>query len=176
MRESLAGLAWIERRVGDESQWLVLWNERWQQYALVGGHLEADESLRECVLREVEEELRLTRGQDFQVSEQALVQLDYEAFSESVQEQTRYRHVVFSLTLTTDAQDRIESQPGVRWVTDGEIERRATTDGLPIAEQVERAWREIQKLSLSAQPLMRRPLDEFDFFVSYAIDEQSYGA
>ena len=44
MRESLAGLAWIERRVEGQSQWLVRWNGNWRRYALVGGHVEKDES------------------------------------------------------------------------------------------------------------------------------------
>ena len=58
MRQSLAALAIVEQP-GDPPRWLVQWNERWQAYSLVGGHKRDDESFRDCLRREVAEELGL---------------------------------------------------------------------------------------------------------------------
>lgn len=144
MRQSNAGLAWVERRGDGSSKWLVLWNDKWQRYSLVGGHVAPGESFRQSVRREIEEELGLQPDQDFQVGERPLARLDYEAFSESAREQTRYRIEVFPVALTEASLRRIESQPGVRWVTAQEIERGTTSDGRPIADQISRVWNEIQ--------------------------------
>ena len=60
LRQSEGGIAVI-RRAGrsGRAEWLAQWNERWAAFFLIGGHRETGESFRDCVTREVAEELEL---------------------------------------------------------------------------------------------------------------------
>jgi len=53
MRTSTAAIAAIQQH----DAWLVQWNENWNAYSLIGGHLETGESFRECCEREIMEAL-----------------------------------------------------------------------------------------------------------------------
>ena len=57
MRKSVSSIAIIESPEDACSAWLTQWNENWERLSLIGGHREDGESSRECLVREVREEL-----------------------------------------------------------------------------------------------------------------------
>jgi 8-oxo-dGTP pyrophosphatase MutT (NUDIX family) len=161
MRYSTAALALIEEP-GNPARCLVQWNDGWQAYSLVGGHQRLGESFRECVHREVAEELRLAEGTDFRVGLYPLARAAYRAFSRRAQEETEYRLELFAVELLGEAITRVSADPANRWVARREVAARRADDGRPISDQV------------------RRLLDaaddaDFDLFVSYARADNTAG-
>ena len=67
IRLSEGGIALFQRAVRGKRQWLAQWNENWQAFFFVGGHRQESETFRQCVIREIEEELDLA-GSDFTVA------------------------------------------------------------------------------------------------------------
>ncbi|MFO7906039.1 MAG: NUDIX domain-containing protein [Pirellulaceae bacterium] len=123
--------------------WLAQWNRKWNVYALIGGHKRAHESFREWIIREIEEELSLRCGIDFEVADEPAARLEYTAFSKSAQEETGYTMELFDVRLTDSAGGRIDAKPNNRWLTEQEIQSQRTTDGKPVSETVELILRKL---------------------------------
>ena len=60
LRRSEGGIALIQRTLAGKREWLAQWNENWKAFFFIGGHQQGNETFRECVTREIEEELGLT--------------------------------------------------------------------------------------------------------------------
>jgi len=131
-RSSEGGLAMIRRTVDGHTQWLAQWNEGWQALFLVGGHREGDESFRDCVVREVQEELDL-KPDDFSVAADPAHRLTYQAFSQSASCQTTYLHELFAVTIKRTALSRVEHQPENVWLSEGEIRNLEAHDARQIS-------------------------------------------
>ena len=122
MRQSIAAFAVITREDQGRTLYLSQWNLHWRALSLVGGHKLPEESFRECVIREIGEELGLVLGDDYEISEQPPLRLEFEAFSDSAWELTAYVLEVFQVALTADsAFARIAANPDNRWVSEAEI-------------------------------------------------------
>jgi 8-oxo-dGTP pyrophosphatase MutT (NUDIX family) len=134
MRESIASIAVIRRECQHQTLWLAQWSRSWQGFHFVGGHKHPDESFRECVIREVCEELQITAGVDFLVAEQPRARLDYTAWSKHAGQETHYVMQLFDVTLTDSARQKVEADPQNRWVTTDEIRQQRCSDGQPISE------------------------------------------
>ena len=156
MRQSLAALAIVEQP-GDPPRWLVQWNERWQAYSLVGGHKRDDESFRDCLRREVAEELGLQDELQFRVGLHPVAGLQYRAFSASTQEETDYTHEAFLVELLADEHASVTRNPSNRWITRQEIASGRTDDGIPISDQVRRISEVVE---LEIRRLRLRPAGE----------------
>jgi 8-oxo-dGTP pyrophosphatase MutT (NUDIX family) len=102
MRKSLASIALIQRSQHGRRQWLAQWNEHWQRYSFVGGHKRPDESFRDCMIREIAEELLLGEGRDFLVADRPLARLEYIAWSQSAGQETRYSIELLEVQLQGD--------------------------------------------------------------------------
>ena len=140
MRISTAALALIRRTTPDGvPQWLTLWNENWRALSLVGGHRHADESFRDCCVREVTEELELVPDLDFRVAPAPEDHLEYVAESGSAGVPTAYTMELFPVELLTDtARKRVEADPDCCWLTEGEIRAQRSHDGRAVSATVER--------------------------------------
>ena len=139
MRQSVAALALIRSRKEGHTLWLARWNRHWQSYSFVGGHEHPEESFRECVVREVGEELGLSEGTGFAVASQPQAHLEYTAWSESAQAETAYVIEIFDVELLgTAARDAVDADPQNRWVTEAEIRSQRSADGEPISATMER--------------------------------------
>ena len=62
MRQSIAAFAVIRRDERGQTLWLAQWNPKWGAYHFVGGHKRPEETFRECLVREIGEELHLCEG------------------------------------------------------------------------------------------------------------------
>lgn len=141
MRESLAAVALIRRRSGDQAHYLAQWNEGWQRYSLVGGHKRDDETFRDCLVREVQEELGLNEGAHYHVGNKPLARLQFEAWSERAREQTSYAFEVFGLEFVAPESEvlrLINLNSANRWLSRREIDAQETFEGKPISETVSR--------------------------------------
>jgi len=139
LRVSLGGMALITNQADGQDRWLVRWNRKWECYAFVGGHKHDDESFRECVIREITEELELACEQDFRVSEEPLSHLEFTDWSASAQTETAYTHELFAVALTGDeARLRLEQDERVRWITEDEIHSHFCADGKAVSATVVR--------------------------------------
>jgi 8-oxo-dGTP pyrophosphatase MutT (NUDIX family) len=144
LRTSEGGLAAIVRKVADRREWLVIWNGRWGAFFLVGGHRLPHETFRECVVREVGEELAGPFGMaasEYMVATTPTHQHRFRAVSGSTNQWTDYTLEVFAVTLTPAALGRLADPPAgaprIAWVTDAEIHALETSGGQPISPTVE---------------------------------------
>ena len=94
MRKSIGAMALIEKSHYGEVLWLTQWNGHWNRYNLIAGHCEKDEAFRDCIKRELEEELGITQNQ-FRVVDKPLERLKYTGYSESHGEDTEYTLEVY---------------------------------------------------------------------------------
>lgn len=135
MRQSLAAFALIRRENASGALWLAQWNGNWNRFNFVGGHKRSHESFRECVIREVAEELEIVAGPDCVVSEHPLAHLEYVAWSRSANEETAYSVELFDVRLVNgEAAHRVDAQPANRWLTESEIAAQKSSDGLEVSE------------------------------------------
>jgi 8-oxo-dGTP pyrophosphatase MutT (NUDIX family) len=120
LRKSEAGLALITRTVAGKTEFLCQFHEKTRGYFLVGGHREDGESFRDCVIREVGEELNLTSN-DFHVASQPRSALTYMARSRSTGIDTEYFFELFDVQIGDRSLTKIESEPNNRWLSAEEI-------------------------------------------------------
>jgi 8-oxo-dGTP pyrophosphatase MutT (NUDIX family) len=158
MRRSLAGLALISRDVSGETRYLLQWNVKWSRYSLVGGHKRDDESFRDCLIRELFEELGLQAGIDLAVADQPLARLEYTAWSASALQHTHYIFELFDVSgLTAQAQEQIDANPCNHWASAAEVLYRRQGSGLPIADNVSLLFRQAGLQGFSTPQPSREP-------------------
>jgi 8-oxo-dGTP pyrophosphatase MutT (NUDIX family) len=132
MRQSLASIALIRRRGDGRTLWLAQWNTNWECYHFVGGHKRPGESFRQCMVRELEEELGVCDGVDCAVPAGPAAHLEYTAWSDGAGQETAYTMELFNVELTTEAaRGQVEADPANRWLTEGEIREGRCRDGRP---------------------------------------------
>src|SRR5438105_14063907 len=136
MRQSEAALALIRRPGPAGVEYLVQWNARWNALNLVGGHRRPQESYRDCLVRELDEELDVRPGPDCAVAEGPTARLEYVAFSKSAGEETAYTMELFEVTLTPAAERRVSADPSNAWVGTSAIRSGRAGDGRPVSDTV----------------------------------------
>jgi 8-oxo-dGTP pyrophosphatase MutT (NUDIX family) len=134
MRQSVSAIAIIRRQVGAETLWLAQWNGRWQRFHFIGGHKHDEESFRQCLIREVTEELEIAEGPGFLVADRPLAHLDYTAWSAGAAQETHYVLEVFEVQLSGDAVQQVDAGPQNRWLTADEIRENRCRDGALVSE------------------------------------------
>lgn len=140
MRESVASIAIIRRAAAEKVEWLAQWNSIWCSYFFVGGHKRPEESFRDCLLRELAEELALAPP-DCLVAEQPLAIVEYTAWSARAGEPTAYRLALFDVQLAQEgAARRVADDPANRWLAEGEIRALRASDDRPISPTMLRLW------------------------------------
>ena len=153
MRKSIAAVALIRRELAGQVQWLAQWNQRWRCYYFVGGHKRPEESFRECVIREIDEELHLEPRVDFLLGSEPVARLEFDAFSENTFTDTHYIIELFEVVLTSvEACRKVESSPENRWLSDDEICRGRTGDDRPISGTMKRLLEAIDGMDRSREP------------------------
>jgi ADP-ribose pyrophosphatase YjhB (NUDIX family) len=134
MRQVAAAFAWIERVTPAGPQILAQWNRKWQAFNLIGGHVEVGETCRECVVREMIEELDIAADQ-FRVEPDPLTRIEFEAFSVPAQEMTAYQMAVFRASVRGKGTLRkIDESSENRWLSPVELGSGTTDDGRKISE------------------------------------------
>ena len=134
MRESVAAEAIICGREVNPPRWLARWNGQWNCFHLVGGHKEAEESFRQCMIREMAEELGVEEGRDFTVSAEPAKHLEYVAWSARAQADTLYTVELFQVEIVgAAAWAALGQRQDTRWLTQAEIEAQRSADGKPIS-------------------------------------------
>jgi 8-oxo-dGTP pyrophosphatase MutT (NUDIX family) len=121
-RRSVAAMALVQRQEKGRTLYLAQWNLNWRALNLVGGHKRPDESFRECLVREIGEELGLALGDDYLLSDEPPLRLEFDAFSDGAWGPTSYEMEIFPVVLTVDSVlEKIAGNPDNRWVTEDEI-------------------------------------------------------
>jgi isopentenyldiphosphate isomerase len=139
MRQSIASVALIRRQQNGRTIWLAQWNPRWQKYHLVSGHKRPEETFRECVIREIGEELGLQEGIEFRLPAKPLAHLEYMAWSGSAGEETAYTMELFEVELIgSTARQKVDTDPHNRWLTDEEIRSEKCHDGQAVSPTMSR--------------------------------------
>jgi 8-oxo-dGTP pyrophosphatase MutT (NUDIX family) len=131
-RRSVAGLALFQREDQGRKQWLSRWNDRWNRYFFVGGHKEKTETFRDCVVREVGEELGLSEHDDFEASADPRDAPDLKGFEEwsvAAWQQTHYEIELYDCELKEDARRLVAKDAANRWLSEAEIKAERSADG-----------------------------------------------
>ncbi len=134
LRQSTASVALIRRVEQARTLWLAQWNSRWNHFHFVSGHKYPTESFRECLVRELGEELGLREQTDFVISDEAPTPIEFQEWSLSARAETRYVMELFNVALCpTPAVEAIDRDPLNRWLTEAEIRRGVSADGRPVS-------------------------------------------
>lgn len=133
MRRSIASLALLARRRADETEYLAQWNADWSAFHFIGGHKLDDESFRECLVREIGEELGLS-PEGFSIGADPTAHLEFVAISRRAGAETDYTIELFEVELhAAPVSDEIERRPENAWLSQSEIAAGATRDGRAIS-------------------------------------------
>lgn len=136
LRHSEGGIALIERIVDGEKQWLAQWNDKWKAFFFVGGHREDHETFRECVIREVCEELEL-QPTDFIVASTVSDRLEYIATSRGAGVPTAYTMELYETTLSPAVELQIDSDTKNAWLTEKDVRQLAAGGVRPVSVTVQ---------------------------------------
>jgi 8-oxo-dGTP pyrophosphatase MutT (NUDIX family) len=135
MRQSEAALAIIRRPGRSSPEYLTRWNEKWQALNFVGGHRHLDESFRDCMLRELAEELG-PAATGARVGEKPLARLEYTAFSKSAGQDTAYVMELFDVELVPAALAAVSADPANCWLSSEAVLAGRAGDGRAVSDTV----------------------------------------
>jgi ADP-ribose pyrophosphatase YjhB (NUDIX family) len=137
MRQSIAAAALVQIQNSGQALWFARWSRSWKRFHLVGGHKRTEETFRECLVREIGEELGLAEGADYEMAAQPTAHLEFIAWSEGAKEETAYTTELFEVHLREPARTRVDAEPAVRWLSEAEIRAGQCSDGKPISETMQ---------------------------------------
>ena len=161
MRKSEAGLALITRvNSRQETEYLAMWNDKWNAYSLIGGHVEDGETFRQACLREIVEEIECDQT-EIKVSAYSYATLRFREYSSAARQETDYHWQAFVALASEEALARLPEN--CVWVSVNQIRAGRTADGKPIAAQVQRVLKAVEEA-------------EFDLFVSYGHADNEDGS
>ena len=100
-RQSIAAAALIRRTEAAQVLWLARWSRSWKRFHLVGGHKHDEESFRECLVREIGEELGLVEDADYEMAAVPTAHLEFTAWSEGAKEEMPTRRNYSRSSCTT---------------------------------------------------------------------------
>ena len=143
-RRSEAAVALIRRESDGQTLWLAQWNRKWQAYHFVAGHRRPDETFRECLVRELGEELGLRADVDCTAAAEPLARVEYSAWSESARAETQYTMELFAVELTSAARASADEDPRNRWLSGPEIASQRCQDGRPVSATMQRLLNEVR--------------------------------
>lgn len=132
-RLSHGSLALITILDGKQHLWLGQWNDSWEAINFVGGHREHGESYRDCLIREITEELGLLLTRDFRVPAEPTKAIEYTAVSKRTDEWTRYHLMLYSVALTAGVSERLSEDPRNHWLTEQHVDVLETDSGMPVS-------------------------------------------
>ena len=132
LRRSEGGIALIQRTFGGKREWLAQWNDNWKAFFFIGGHREDNENFRECVIREIEEELGLTPA-ECPVEATSACHLEYRAISRNAGELTEYVMELFFAHPTPTGVHNIAENPKNKWLDEDEIRGMEAHDARPVS-------------------------------------------
>jgi ADP-ribose pyrophosphatase YjhB (NUDIX family) len=138
MRRSTAAIALIRSDSNGQNLWLAQWNARWNAYHFVGGHKRATETFRDCLLREVAEELKLVYQSDYHAPKKPCRSVEHRAWSHRTKAETHYVMKLFHVKLAPCALFKVASNLGNRWLIEAEIEAGQTRDGQSVSPTMKR--------------------------------------
>ena len=141
-RHSYGSVAMITILDGRQHLWLGQWNDSWQAINFVGGHREHGESYRDCLIREITEELGLLLTRDFRIPAEPARAIEYTAVSRRTDEWTRYHLSLYSVALSAGVSDRLSLNPRNHWLTEQQIDAMVTDTGIPISRTMKRVFDE----------------------------------
>lgn len=159
MRRSESALAYIVRIHHEKPLWLAQWNERWMRYHFVGGHREPDETFRECLIREVHEELMISTPEDFSLGTGPALRWEHEAESQRNQLWTHYKMEIFEVCLTAKACRHVSERRENRWLTEQQILNGQTSEGRQICNNMAGVLSLLLQGSSDDQPRSNRPAE-----------------
>jgi hypothetical protein len=143
MRVSEAALALITRvNPQGETEYLTQWNEKWQAYSLIGGHVASGETFRTACQREIVEELHCANN-EFEVAFYPYANLQFREYSKSAREETDYHWQAFVTRIDEALSQRLPAN--CVWVPADHIRSGRTIDGKPIADQVRRILKAVDE-------------------------------
>lgn len=154
MRRSESSVALIRREEGGEVLWLARWNSKWRAFHFVAGHREPAESPRECLVREMNEELGLTEGSDFTAATVPRAKCEFDDWSDGAKAETRYVMTSFDVELTDASCRSIEADPANRWLSESEIREGRCRDGRPVSRTMR--WL-LEEIDVGGRPDPERP-------------------
>ena len=135
MEKHFQSVALIRRMDGEQTRWLVKWDERYQHWKLVRSERLEAESFREVILREVAWELDLDRKRDFAVSKMPRLCMEYVG---SLPERDGDLHIAVAFYMVpiyrAEALQRLESEEFL-WINSEELCRGITSDDVEIDPQ-----------------------------------------
>jgi ADP-ribose pyrophosphatase YjhB (NUDIX family) len=142
--------------------WLGRWNRRWCQFSAVGGHKRPGETYRECLHRELLEELGIEPERNCAVSDPALAHWEFVAFSMGQLEWTAYSIELLGVQLLSKSIiQHVTAGPFNRWLNEDEIALGEARDGLPVSE--------LMRLVLSNATTGKSGVGEIEPIERYAI-------
>ena len=116
------------------ARWLGRWNRSWRAFFFVSGHKAPQESFRQCVVREIREELGLREGPDYRLRPVPAARVTFEAMSRRAGVVTRYEMELLDIELLdSDATQDLGRHPNVRWLKEQEIRAGQCDDGKAVS-------------------------------------------
>jgi len=144
-RKSEAALAWITRVNSSRGiEYLTQWNDAWQAFSLIGGHVEDGETFQQCCIREIEEELECSPD-EIVVDDVPICTLRFRERSKAAGAETDYEWQIFMARITEDRLGRLPATCG--WLDAQQARRKVTIDGQAIADQVWRVVSAVEELA-----------------------------
>lgn len=138
-RRSMAAVAVIRRRVEGRALFLGQWNPAWKAIHFVSGHRRPAEMFRECMVRELFEELGLEVDVDYDRPRVPLDLLGFQAWSENAGVLTSYTMAVYEIALKTPSTlAKVAANPDNHWLSGDEIELGRCEDGLRVSPTMKR--------------------------------------
>lgn len=134
-RYATAAFVWIEQVSPGGAFYLCQWNRKWHTFNLIGGHQEPGETARECVVREIAEELGLAAGDDIAVAGEPLARIEFTAWSVPLAEWTAYDMTAFAATVASPAAlAHVGENAENRWLSAAELIAGRTADDRTVSE------------------------------------------
>ena len=145
LSRSEAAAALICRRQAGQPQWFARWNRNWRCFFLVGGHRKKSESFRDCLVREIREELGIQENLHFVAPHTAAARVEYDAWSERTKAWTHYVFDLFDVQASAGLQwERADSAEPVRWLSEREVRAGRTDDGQDVSPTMIRLLSSVQ--------------------------------